>query len=141
MDVRSVMTNNPACCSRQTPLPDVAKMMLDNDCGEIPVVDDGGSPLGVVTDRDIATRIVAQSRDTNNCTAADAMSSPAQTVRLDSSIEEAINTMESAQIRRLPVIDESGKVCGMVSQADVALANKDGRTGEVVREVSRPRAH
>lgn len=138
MDVRSVMTSDPACCSRQTPLPDVAKMMLDNDCGEIPVVDDGGSPLGVVTDRDITTRVVAQGRDAANCTAADAMSSPAQTVRLDSSIEEAVNTMETAQIRRVPVIDESGKVCGMVSQADVALANKDGRTGEVVREVSRP---
>lgn len=138
MDVRSVMTSDPACCSRQTPLPDVAKMMLDNDCGEIPVVDDGGSPLGVVTDRDIATRVVAQGRDAGTCTAADAMSSPVRTVRLDSSIEEAVNTMETAQIRRVPVVDESGKVCGMVSQADVALANRDGRTGEVVREVSRP---
>lgn len=141
MDVRSVMTSNPACCSRQTPLPEVAKMMLDNDCGEIPVIDDGGSPLGVVTDRDIATRVVAQGRDAGKSTAADAMSSPAQTVRFDSSIEEAINMMESAQIRRVPVIDESGKVCGMISQADVALANRDGRTGEVVREVSAPRSH
>lgn len=141
MEVRSVMTSNPACCSRQTPLPQVAQMMLDNDCGEIPVVDDGGAPLGVVTDRDIATRVVAQGRDITSTTAADAMSSPARTVRIDGSIEEAVNTMETAQIRRVPVIDEAGKVCGMVSQADVALANKDGRTGEVVREVSAPRQH
>src|SRR6478735_1784783 len=121
-NVTSVMTANPACCTAETPLRDVARMMIDNDCGEIPVVDAQGVPVGVVTDRDITVRIVAEGRDTMNATASDAMSAPVQTVREDSSLKDATKLMEAAKIRRIPVVDAKGKLTGIVSVADLALA-------------------
>lgn len=138
-NVSSMMTANPACCSAQTPLRDVARMMIDNDCGQIPVVDGQGMPLGVVTDRDIAIRIVAEGRDVTSATAGDAMSSPAQTVRDDSSLKDAVCLMEASRIRRIPVVDASGKLAGILSIADLALAGKDVATAEVIKEVSEPR--
>lgn len=138
--VTSVMTANPASCSPQTPLRDVAQMMIQNDCGEIPVVDDQNMPMGVVTDRDIAVRIVAEGRDTNAACAADAMSSPARTLPEDSSLKDAVCLMEAAKIRRVPVVNASGKLSGIVSIADIALAGKKTATAEVVKEVSEPGA-
>lgn len=138
-NVTSVMTANPACCKTDTPLQDVARMMVEHDCGQIPVVDAQGMPLGVVTDRDIAVRIVAAGRDASGATAGDAMSSPAQTVRADSSLKDAVCLMEAAKIRRVPVVDASGKLAGIVSIADLALAGKDVATAEVVKEVSEPK--
>ena len=137
-NVTSVMTANPACCAADTALREVARMMIDNDCGEIPVVDAQGVPVGVVTDRDITVRIVAEGRDTMNATASDAMSAPVQTVREDSSLKDATKLMEAAKIRRVPVVDAKGKLTGIVSVADLALAGKDAQTAEVVKEVSEP---
>ena len=139
-NVTSVMTANPACCTPQTSLRDVAQMMIQNDCGQIPVVDDQNMPLGVVTDRDIAVRIVAEGRDTNAACAGDAMTSPAQTLREDSSLKDAVCLMEAAKIRRVPVVNASGKLSGIVSIADIALAGKKTATAEVVKEVSEPGA-
>ena len=137
-NVTSVMTANPACCTAETPLRDVARMMIDNDCGEIPVVDDRGVPVGVVTDRDITVRIVAEGRDTMNATAQDCMSTPAKTVREDSTLKDATSLMESAKIRRVPVVGDGGKLTGIVSLADIALAAKDKLTVDVVKNVSEP---
>ncbi|RZA33032.1 MAG: CBS domain-containing protein [Lysobacteraceae bacterium] len=139
MNVQSVMTSNPACCTTTTPLREVAQMMVDRDCGQIPVVDEAGSLVGVVTDRDITVRMVASGRDTNASCAADAMSSPAQTVRVDSPLKDAVCLMEASKIRRVPVVDGNGKLAGMVSLADLALSGKDEATMEVVREVSEPK--
>jgi CBS domain-containing protein len=141
MNVVSVMTPNPVCCTAQTPLREVARLMLDNDCGQIPVVDDAQRPIGVITDRDIAVRVVAEGRDTNGATAADAMSAPARTVSTDTSLKDCVCLMEADQIRRVPVVDASGKLTGIVSIADLALAGKDEATVEVVREVSEPTRH
>jgi CBS domain-containing protein len=138
-NVTSVMTANPACCKADTPLQDVARMMVEHDCGQIPVVDAQGMPLGVVTDRDIAVRIVAQGRDASGATAGDAMTTPAQTVRQDSSLKDAVCLMEASKIRRVPVVDAAGKLAGIVSIADIALAGKDTATAEVVKEVSTPK--
>ena len=137
-NVTSVMTANPACCTTDTPLREVARLMIENDCGQIPVVDGKGAPVGVVTDRDITVRIVAEGRDTMNATASDAMSSPVQTVRQDSSLQDAVALMETAKIRRVPVVDATGKLAGIVSVADIALSGKDKSTAEVVKEVSEP---
>jgi CBS domain-containing protein len=138
MNVSSVMTPNPACCTASTPLREVARMMLDNDCGQIPVVDESQRPIGVVTDRDIAVRMVAEGRDTNQATAADAMSMPVRTVTSDTSLKDAVCLMEADQIRRVPVVDADGKLAGIVAIADLALAGKQEATAEVVREVSEP---
>lgn len=139
MNVESMMTANPACCKPATPLSEVAKMMIDHDCGQIPVVDEGGCPVGVVTDRDIAIRVVADGRDSSQCCAKDAMSESVKTVRRDSPLKDAVCLMESAKVRRVPVVDAEGKLCGMFSLADLALAGKDEATAEVVREVSEPK--
>lgn len=139
MNVQTMMTSNPACCTTSTPLRDVAQMMVERDCGQIPVVNEAGAPVGVITDRDITVRMVASGRDTLAGCAADAMSSPAQTVRVDSPLKDAVCLMEASRIRRVPVVDANGKLAGMVSLADLALSGKDEATMEVVKEVSEPR--
>lgn len=141
MNVVSVMTPNPACCAATTPLRDVARMMLDNDCGQIPVVDAAQHPIGVVTDRDITMRIVAEGRNTNEATAADAMSMPVRTVTTETSLADCVCLMEADQIRRVPVVDAQGKLAGIVSIADLALAGKQEATAEVVKEISEPARH
>lgn len=138
MELDTVMTANPACCSRDTPLREVAKLMADNDCGMIPVVDGDGMPLGVVTDRDIAIRAIATGKDPGSSTAGDYMSAPVRTVPMDTSLADCCAAMESAQVRRIPVVDAQGRVCGVVAQADIALDGDARRTAAVVREVSRP---
>jgi CBS domain-containing protein len=92
----------------------------------------------VITDRDIAVRIVARGGD-GMVRASDAMSSPTRTVRTDSDLKEAVSLMEQAQVRRVPVVDSSGRLAGIVSLADIALAGKKKDTAEIVREVSEPR--
>jgi CBS domain-containing protein len=138
MSVQSLMTPNPAFCTVDTPLQEVAKLMLDHDCGQIPVVAADGSrkPIGVVTDRDIVVRVVAQGKNPLDGKAADAMSSPCVTVECDTSLRDCCDVMESSQIRRVPVVDAKGELCGIVSLADLALSGHDAKTAEVVKEVS-----
>ena len=138
MELDTVMTANPATCRPDTPLRQVATMMLENDCGMIPVVDEAGAPLGVVTDRDIAVRAVAAGKDVTRCSAGDYMTSPVRSVPMDTSLADVCAAMESAQVRRLPVVDGDGRLCGVVAQADIALNANRERTAEVVREVSKP---
>jgi len=140
MQVKEVMTSDPACCLAETPLPEVARMMIDNDCGEIPVVENQSSklPIGVVTDRDIVCRIVANGLNPVELTAADCMSKPIVTVTPDMSLEECCRIMEEKLIRRVPVVNERGSCCGIVSLADVALQTRERVAAEVVKEVSEP---
>ncbi|MEO6366280.1 MAG: CBS domain-containing protein [Luteimonas sp.] len=142
MDIKSVMTANPCCCTRDTPLREVARMMVDNDCGQIPVVEskDDKTPIGVVTDRDIAVRIVAEGRDAGSSTASDAMSTPCKTVTTETSLKDCVCLMEAEMVRRVPVVDADGKLAGIVSIADIALAGKQEATAEVVTKVSEPTA-
>src|SRR5262247_1801035 len=120
MQVQQIMTKDPAFCLADTSLCDVARMMTERDCGQIPVVESANSmrPIGVVTDRDIVVRAMAVGRDPMEMTVRDVMSSPAVTVRPDMKIEECCQTLQDMQVRRLPVVDDSGGCCGMVSQAD-----------------------
>lgn len=136
MDVRDLMTNDPACCDPDTGLQDVARMMLDNDCGAIPVCDEG-KPVGIVSDRDIAIRAVAEGRNPIEMTASEIMSSPVETVMEDTSIDDLLDLMEDKQIRRVVVVDDEGAVCGIVAQADIAEYASD-EVAEVVQEISEP---
>ena len=136
--VSEIMTARPACCQAETPLNQVARMMVDNDCGQIPVVNHQHEPVGVITDRDIATRVVAADRDWSSCCAADAMSTPARTIPQDASVQVCLQLMENAQVRRVPVVDAQGTLTGMVSLADVAAACRDKDVAEVVKKVSEP---
>lgn len=141
MDIKSVMTADPVCCTADTPLREVARMMVDNDCGQIPVVNAANAPIGVVTDRDIVVRIIAEGRDPSAARAADCMTTPVTTVRSDSSLSDCCETMEREQVRRVPVVAADGSLCGIVSLADVALAGRDQKTAEVVKQVSEPTQH
>lgn len=134
--IGTVMTANPASCRPDAPIAQVAQLMIDHDCGQIPVVDADNKPLGVVTDRDIAVRLVAQGRQ--QATAADAMSAPCQSVRTDGNVQDAVRMMEANKIRRVPVVDGDGRLAGIVSIADLALAGKQEATAQVVKEVSEP---
>jgi len=134
---RDVMTPDPACCSPATTLDEVARLMRQNDCGEIPVIDVNDQPVGVVTDRDIVCRVVADGKNPMAHTAETCMSQPVVTVGADDPLDAVVATMEKHQIRRVPVVDERGCCAGIIAQADVAWAEPLPEVGELVREVSR----
>jgi CBS domain-containing protein len=134
---RDIMTPNPACCTPNTTLDQVAKLMVQHDCGEIPVIDTSEQPIGVVTDRDIVCRVVAEGKNPMGHTAASCMTQPVVTVRVDSPLDTVVSTMEKHQIRRLPVVDGEGRCAGMIAQADVARGGPEHEVAELVREVSK----
>jgi CBS domain-containing protein len=142
MQVREIMTGDPICCTRETGLPEVARMMVEHDCGAIPVVESRENrwPVGVITDRDITCRAVAMRRNPLEMTAGDCMTPAAMTVRPETRLEDCERLMEEKQIRRMVVVDERGGCCGMVAQADIARKASEHDVAEVVREVSRPMA-
>lgn len=134
---RDVMTPDPACCSPGTTLDQVAKLMVQNDCGEIPIVDSSNQPIGVITDRDIVCRVVAEGKNPRGHTAESCMSTPVITVPADATMEDVIATMEDHQIRRVPVVDDGGCCAGIIAQADIAAVEPPAQTGEFLCEVSR----
>lgn len=134
---REIMTPTPQCCAGETLLNEVANLMVEADCGEIPVTDSGNRLIGVITDRDIVVRVVAKGKNPSTVTAAECMSGPVVTVKEDTTLEDVMSVMEEKQIRRVPVVDASGCCCGIISQADIAHAASENETGEMVREVSK----
>lgn len=138
MKVATVMTKNPVVAAASTYLSEVARKMLDNDVGEIPVVHDG-KPIGVVTDRDIVVRLVAHGQDPKQVRAQDCMTSPALTVEEGADLKECADLMARERIRRVPVVDASGSLCGIVALADLERRT-DTRSmkAEVSRHVSQP---
>jgi CBS domain-containing protein len=137
---RDVMTTEPSCCTAAATLDQVAKLMVQNDCGEIPVVDRAEKLIGVITDRDIVCRVVAKGKNPSAVTAAECMSEPVVVVNEDTTLDDVMSVMEENQIRRVPVVDASGCCCGIISQADVAQCATENETGEMVREVSKDSA-
>jgi CBS domain-containing protein len=140
MQVREIMTADPACCTPDTPLQEVAKAMVENDCGEIPIVRGAtdGTLVGVVTDRDIVCRLLALGRNPLEATAESCMSTPVVAVRESTPVEECARVMEDSQIRRVPVVNGGGMCCGIVSQADIAKHASRKITADLVKDVSQP---
>lgn len=140
MNVKDVMTSEPTCCTPDTSLVEVAQMMVECDCGEIPVVDSQADrrPVGVITDRDIVIRTIADNINPLDRKASDCMSKPVVTVTADSDLSECCDLMESNKIRRIPVIDAEGRLIGIVAQADIALSAGRRATAELVKDVSQP---
>ena len=134
---RDVMTPDPACCSPTTTLDQVAKMMVLNDCGEIPIIDSANRPIGVITDRDIVCRVVADGKNPMAHTAEQYMSQPVITVTIDAAMDDVVALMEKHQMRRALVVDERGALTGIIAQADVAWTDDSHDVAELVREVSR----
>jgi predicted transcriptional regulator len=114
-------------------------MMQENDCGCIPVVDSlvGMKPVGTITDRDITIRTVAANQNPMNMKASDIMTSNIAAVKPQMSVEECFDVMEDREIRRVLVVDEQGKCCGIVAQADIVQSGTNPiRTNKVIREIS-----
>ncbi|HEY1381653.1 MAG TPA: CBS domain-containing protein [Gemmataceae bacterium] len=138
MNVKQIMTDNPACCTRSTKLTDVARMLVENDCGAIPVVDDMDrrNPVGVITDRDIVCRAIAQGKDPARTTAGECMSTELVCVTVETDVDEAARQMTEHQVRRVLVTDKDRHLCGIVAQADVARKAGKNETAKVVQGVS-----
>jgi CBS domain-containing protein len=133
--VRNVMTQNPTSCDPSTTAIEAAKVMASEDVGSVPVVKDGRL-VGLVTDRDLVVRVVAEGRDPNSTTLGEIASSDLETVSPDDDLDTALRKMASSQVRRLPVV-EGDQLVGIVAQADVARQGDDSETGQVVEEISR----
>jgi CBS domain-containing protein len=140
MTVETLMTRNPECCTPDTNLQAVSRIMAECDCGAVPVVEDlkARKPVGMITDRDITVRLVSKGVNPLQKTAADAMTKATITVRPDMKIEEATRLMKEHRIRRLIVENDNGGCVGILAQADVALDARDRRAADVVKKVSRP---
>ncbi|HET9698916.1 MAG TPA: CBS domain-containing protein [Terriglobales bacterium] len=136
MKVRDVMTTNVVTAMPETTLEEIAMMMKTEDTGAIPVVDEG-ELIGIVTDRDIVVRCVAEGRDPSEVSAEDIITEDVEVVDRDTDAAEALEIMGRRQIRRLPVV-ENGELVGMVSLGDLAVKQGDERdTGEALKDVSR----
>ena len=133
--IREVMTSNPCTIDADKPISYAAKMMRDEDVGLAPVVE-GDRLVGTLTDRDIAIRVVAEGRDPESTKAKDVASTNVVTVDPGQNLDEALRLMAEHQVRRLPVVEEDGRVVGVVAQADVARLADDRKTGEVVERIS-----
>ena len=140
MKVKDVMTRNPVCAVPTTDLNKIAKMMVDFDCGEIPIVQNFESmiPIGVVTDRDIVIRTVGKNIDPLTVAAMEIMTTPVITVSPETELNRAETLMEDKQIRRIIVVDHVGRCCGILATADIAKYGTREELGEVMKEISSP---
>lgn len=133
--IKDVMTSNPTTCEPQASVVDAAKVMAQEDVGSIPTVETDRL-VGVVTDRDIVIRVVAEGRDPQSVTVGDVASRNLVTVSPDDDLDRALKLMAENQVRRLPVV-EGDKLVGIVAQRDIALQGADHETGQVVEQISR----
>ncbi|MFA6237905.1 MAG: CBS domain-containing protein [Bacteriovorax sp.] len=138
--VRDFMTEDPVCCLPTTNLKVVAKLMVQYDCGEIPVVYSIERPkvVGVITDRDITCRSVAHGLNPLEMIAEDIMTTPALVVTMDMSLEDCCTLMKEEKIRRVPVVDTDEFCCGMISIADIARKSEDLVAASMIHDISMP---
>jgi CBS domain-containing protein len=132
--IRELMTENPRTVSSDATVVEAARVMRDDDVGLVPVVD-GDRLVGTVTDRDIAIRVVADERDPST-TVREIASTDLVTIDPEQDLGEALRLMAQHQVRRLPVVEEDGRLVGIVAQADVARHGDDTQTGQVVEQIS-----
>jgi CBS domain-containing protein len=141
MKASDIMTKNPSVVTPETPLREAAKLMRDQDVGMLPVVDERGSRkvVAVVTDRDIATRCVAEGHDSSKCAVTEVMSKGVRTCKADDDVDEIMSVMGKEQVRRIPIVDERGDLIGVVAQADIVRRGEDNKEAErTVEKISQP---
>jgi CBS domain-containing protein len=134
--VRDAMTENPSSIEASASVVEAARLMREEDIGSLPITD-GGKLVGVITDRDITTMVVAEGADPEATSAGDVSSRDPISVEPDKDIEEALQLMARHQVRRLPVV-ENDRLVGIVAQADIALKENQEKTGELVEAISEP---
>ena len=138
-----VMTKDPACCLPTDAVSKAAQMMKKENVGSIPVIESEQTQklVGIVTDRDLAMKVVAVERDAKTTIVADVMTHKIITCRLEDDIQKAVEAMAEHQLRRMPVVDGEGKIVGIISQADVATrVNLPEGTAKMVKDISQPTA-
>lgn len=134
--VRDTMTTQPASVERSRPVAEAARLMRDQNVGSLPVVEEGRL-IGMITDRDIVVRLVAEGRELESTSVGEAYSDQPVTVEPEQDLDDALTLMARYQIRRLPVT-EGDRLIGMLAQADIALEEKEKTTGEIVQAISEP---
>ena len=135
-----VMTKDPVVCMPSDPVADVARVMKEEDIGPIPIVEDPETRrlVGMVTDRDLVLRMVAEGRDSNTTKAEEVMSLKLVTCHADDDVQEALDAMSENQLRRIPVVDDENCIVGIIAQADVATrVNQPDKTAAMVKKISR----
>jgi CBS domain-containing protein len=133
--IKDVMTSNPCTIDAGKSVAYAAKMMKDEDVGLAPIVE-GDKLVGMLTDRDIAIRVVAEGRNPEQVTVEEVASKQVVTIDPQQDLAEALRIMAKHQVRRLPVVEEDGRLVGVVAQADIAREGDDSQTGELVQEIS-----
>ncbi|MDQ3881023.1 MAG: CBS domain-containing protein [Chloroflexota bacterium] len=134
--IRDVMTPNPSTLSADSTVAEAAKLMKREDVGVIPLVE-GERLVGTVTDRDITIRVVAEGKDPTSVSIREVASTDLVTVDPQQNLAEALRLMAEHQVRRLPVVEEDGRLVGIVAQADVAQEAEPAQVGEAVEEISK----
>jgi CBS domain-containing protein len=133
--IRDVMTPNPSTVEPNKTVVDAARIMKQEDAGVVPVTENGRL-TGIVTDRDIAIRVVAEGKDPKSTPVREVASTNLVTIDPEQDLDEALRVMAKHQVRRLPVVEEDGRLVGVLAQADVAREGDDTKTGQVVQEIS-----
>src|SRR5919201_3913211 len=129
--IRNAMTSNPCSIDAGKSVAYAAKMMRDEDVGIAPIVE-GDRLVGVLTDRDIAVRVVAEGRDSEQTKVTEVASRDVVTLDPQQELDEALRLMARHQVRRLPVVEEDGRLVGVLAQADIARSASDEQTGNLV---------
>ena len=141
MKANEIMTSQPVCVTPDTPIQEAARLMKDQNVGMLPVVQTEGSKqlIGVITDRDITIRHVAEGHTSTDCPVSEAMTDSVTTASPESEVDEVMEIMGREQVRRIPIVDERGELVGVVAQADVVLHAKNDRKAEqTIEEISQP---
>jgi CBS domain-containing protein len=134
--IRDTMTANPRTVATSTPVAEAARLMSSEDVGSLPIVE-GERLVGMLTDRDITVRVVAEGKDPQSTSVGDVASRDVVSVDPQQDLDEALRLMAQHQVRRLPVVEEDGRLVGIVAQADVAATGQDAKVGQVVEEISK----
>ena len=134
--VREVMTDNPRCVTPETLVSEAARLMRSEDVGSLPILE-GEKVTGVITDRDIVIRAVAEEKDPRGMPVREVASRELVTIRPDENLSEALKLMASYQVRRLPVVDEDNTLVGVLAQADIAMEGKEKDFAHMVEDISR----
>jgi CBS domain-containing protein len=134
--VHEVMTNNPRCVTTETPVSEAAQLMKSEDIGALPVLE-GEQLTGMITDRDIVIQVIAEGKDPRGMPVREVASRELVKVNVDQDLSSALQLMASEQVRRIPVVDDDGRLVGILAQADVAREAKEKAVGEMVQEISK----
>ena len=136
-----VMTREPACCEPGDSIQHAAQLMKTEDVGSLPIVESRTTLrlVGIITDRDIVVKTVAEGRPAQTASVRDAMTQNPVTVREDDDVNRALSAMADRKVRRIPVVDADGRLCGIIAQADIATRlHQDKTTGDLVEAISEP---